>query len=123
MSFVSVGPEAMLAKAADLAGIASTIRDANALAAAQTASMPAVAADQVSAVVAQVFNQHAQAYQNFGSQMASFHDQIVATLTASGNAYASAEAANVQSLQAGAQSGVLDLLNGPGVVGQPRTPG
>jgi hypothetical protein len=112
MSFVSVGPEAMLAKAADLAGIASTIRDANALAAAQTASMPAVAADQVSAVVAQVFNQHAQAYQNFGSQMASFHDQIVATLTASGNAYASAETANVQSLQAGAQSGVLDLLNG-----------
>jgi hypothetical protein len=123
MSFVSVGPEAMLAKAADLAGIASTIRDANALAAAQTASMPAVAADQVSAVVAQVFNQHAQAYQNFGSQMASFHDQIVATLTASGNAYASAEAANVQSLQAGAQSGVLDLLNGPGVVGQPGKPG
>jgi uncharacterized protein YukE len=104
MSFVTVGPEAMLAKAADLAGIASTISTANSIAAAQTTSVPAPAADGVSAVVAEVFDSHAQNYQEFGAQMAAIHEQLVQTLTANGNAYANAEAANAQRIGSGARS-------------------
>jgi uncharacterized protein YukE len=100
MSFVKVGPEAMLAKAADLAGIASTISAANENAAAQTTSVAAPAADAVSALVAELFGSHGANYQQFSSQMAEIHEQIVQTLTASGNAYANAEAANTQRIGA-----------------------
>src|SRR5258707_962582 len=102
MSFVKVGPEAILAKDADLAGIASTISAANASAAAQTTRVAAPAADAVSALVAELFGSHAANYQEFGAQMAAVHEQLVQTLTANGNAYANAEAANAQRI--GAQS-------------------
>jgi hypothetical protein len=100
MSFVKVSPEAMLAKAADLAGIASTISTANATAAAQTTSVAAPAADGVSALVAEIFGSHAASYQEFSAQMAAVHEQLVQTLTASGNAYANAEAVNAQRIGA-----------------------
>jgi|SRR5271166_5746105 len=114
MSFVTVGPEAMLARAADLAGVGSLITDANALAAAETVALQAPAADAVSAAVAAVFGSHAQSYQAIGAQMAAFHDQFVQNLAAGGNAYAGAEAANVQ-------QSLLDLINAPtqAVLGRP----
>ncbi|MGB9226140.1 PE family protein, partial [Mycobacterium sp.] len=106
MSFVIAGPETMLARAADLAGVGSVINQANALAAAETVALQAPAADAVSAAVAALFGSHAQSYQTIGAQMAAFHDQFVQNLAASGGAYASAEAANVQ-------QSLLDLINAP----------
>ncbi|SON61615.1 PE-PGRS family protein PE_PGRS16 [Mycobacterium simulans] len=116
MSFVIIGPDAILAKAADLAGIGSTIADANAIAAAQTTAIPAAAADQVSAAVAALLGSHAQSYQAIGTQMAAVHDQIVQTLTNNAGAYASAEAANVQqSLLAAINAPAQALLGRPNI--------
>lgn len=106
MSFVVAGTEAISAAAANLAGISSTISEANAAAAAQTTAVQAAAADQVSAAVAALFGSHGQGYQTISTQMSAFHGQIVQALSASGAAYASAEATNVQQT-------LLDLINGP----------
>lgn len=96
MSFVTVGPEAMLAKAADLADIASTIQEANTLAATPTTSLEAAAGDQVSAAIATLYGAHAEEYQALSTQMTALHNQLVQTLTANGTAYADTEAANAQ---------------------------
>lgn len=116
MSFVFAGPEAMLAKAADLAEVASTIREANTVADAPTAGLQAVAADQVSAAVAALLGSYAQEYQTVGAQMATLHDQLVQNLTASGNAYANTEAANAQqSLLATINLPTQTLLGAPSI--------
>lgn len=96
MSFVVAGPAAVAAAAANLADINTTIGSANAAAAAPTTESLAPSADQVSNVVAALFSNHAQEYQNFSAQMAAFHDQLVQALNAGAQAYASAEAHNAQ---------------------------
>lgn len=106
MSYVTAGPEAMLARAADLAEVGATIQEANTIAATQTTGLPAAAADGVSAAVAAVFESHAENYQAIGAQMAALHDQFVQKLAAGSAAYANAEAANVQ-------QGLLDAVNAP----------
>ncbi|WP_459758594.1 PE family protein, partial [Mycobacterium riyadhense] len=100
MSYVFVGPDAILAQVANLARINSAITEANAIAAAQTTGMQAVAADQVSTMVAALLGSYAQNYQNIGAQMAAVHDQIVQNLASGAAAYASAEATAQQSLAA-----------------------
>ncbi len=112
MSYVVAGPEAMLAKAADLAGVASTISEANAIAAVQTTGLPAAAADQVSAGVAALYGSYAQDYQTIGTQMAALHDQIVQTLTSGAHAYASTEANVQQSLRSAINAPAQALLGG-----------
>ncbi|ORB88675.1 PE family protein, partial [Mycobacterium persicum] len=105
MSYVIAGPAAIAAAATELAGIGSTIGQANVNAAAMTAGVPAAAADQVSAAVAAFFAAQAQGYQGISAQMAAFHDRLVQALSAGGAAYAGAEAASAQNL--------LDLINAP----------
>ncbi|POX74309.1 PE family protein, partial [Mycobacterium kansasii] len=105
MSYVIAGPAAIAAATTELAGIGSTISQANVNAAAVTAGVPAAAADQVSAAVAAFFGAQAQGYQGISTQMAAFHDQLVQALSAGGAAYADAEAASAQNL--------LDLINAP----------
>jgi hypothetical protein len=63
MSFLAVAPEALTGAAGDLAGIGSTIHEANVAAAAQTTNVVAAAADEVSAQIAAVFRVHAWNYQ------------------------------------------------------------
>jgi len=99
MAFIRVAPEAVLAKASDLAGIASSIDSANAIAAAQTTTVAAPAADAVSALVADIFGSHAANYQDFSAQMATFHEQLVQKLIATSNAYGYAEAENAQGIK------------------------
>ncbi|WP_152531205.1 PE family protein, partial [Mycobacterium sp. UM_CSW] len=106
MSFVVAGPQAMLAGAGYMAGVGSAIRQANALAAAQTTAVEAAAADEISVAVAALFGSHGQGYQSVSAQMTALHDQFVQNLTAAGGAYASAEAANVQQT-------LLGLINAP----------
>ena len=106
MSYVVAAPQAVKAAAKDLADLGSTIETANAIVGAPTAGELMVAADQVSAAVAAVFAEHAQAYQELGAQIAEFHGQFVQAVIAAGQAFAAAEADNASVLQAG----VRDLL-------------
>ncbi|AFE16030.1 PE-PGRS family protein [Mycobacterium tuberculosis RGTB327] len=95
MSFVVVAPEVLAAAASDLAGIGSTLAQANAAALAPTTAVLAAGADEVSAAIASLFGAHGQAYQAVSAQMSAFHAQFMQALTGAGGAYAAAEAVNV----------------------------
>lgn len=92
MSFVVVAPEVLAAAASDLAGIGSTLAQANAAALAPTTAVLAAGADEVSAAIASLFGAHGQAYQAVSAQMSAFHAQFMQALTGAGGAYAAAEA-------------------------------
>ncbi len=94
MSYVTVAPEMMASAASDLAGIGSTIGEANAAAAVPTAAMLPPAADEVSAAIAGLFSRHAQQYQVLAGQVATFHNEFTNTLLASANSYLRIEATN-----------------------------
>lgn len=96
MTFLFTRPDVVIAAATDLAGIGTTINNASVAAAAPTVGVVAAGADEVSAAIAAIFGSHAQQYQSMSAQASILHSQFVKTLTAAGNAYAGAEAANVQ---------------------------
>jgi hypothetical protein len=98
VSFLNALPEAVAAAAGDLSNIGSNLSTATAAAEAPTASVVAAGGDEVSAIVAQMFAGHAQAYQALASQASKFHNQFVQLLSGSGSQYASTEAANAQSI-------------------------
>jgi hypothetical protein len=100
MSYVIAAPEMMTAAATDLANIGSTIRAANAAAAAPTTGIVVAAEDEVSAAIAALFSGHGRAYQTLSAQAAASHDQFVQALTAGAGSYVSAEAANVAAVMA-----------------------
>lgn len=106
MSFVNAAPAMVAAAAHDLAKVGSNIGEANSLAAAPTTSSLAAGADQVSAAVSAFYTNHAEQYQAFSSQMASFHDQFVKALYGGAASYGDAEATNA------ALVGVKSLLGG-----------
>lgn len=81
MSFVVVAPEVLAAAASDLAGIGSTLAQANAAALAPTTAVLAAGADEVSAAIASLFGAHGQAYQAVSAQMSAFHAQFMQALT------------------------------------------
>lgn len=88
MSYRIAAPEMVAAAATDLASVGSSISAANAAAAAPTMSVLAAGADEVSAVVAALFDAHAQAYQSLSAQAALFHEQFVQALNAGAGSYA-----------------------------------
>ena len=120
MSFVTAAPEIVASAASALAGIRSTISEANAAAVPTTAVIPA-AEDEVSAAIAELFSRHGQAYQALSAQVAAFHDQFVQALTAGAGSYARAEAANAAAmagaLTAPAQALWARPLNGGAATG------
>lgn len=61
MSFVIAVPETIAAAATDLADLGSTIAGANAAAAANTTSLLAAGADEISAAIAALFGAHGRA--------------------------------------------------------------
>ncbi|OBK11049.1 PE family protein [Mycobacterium asiaticum] len=112
MSFFNAVPDAVQLAAADLAGIGSTIKGANATAAVSTTAIPAAASDQVSAAVAALYSGYARGYQALGTQVAAFHEQFVRALGASASTYALAEAANAAAVQNPLQH-LAQLVNAP----------
>ncbi|MCV7125755.1 PE family protein, partial [Mycobacterium lacus] len=108
MSFVVATPEALVAAAADLTNIGSTIGAASAAAAAPTTALLAAGADEVSAAIAALFGAYGQAYQGLNAQAAAFHQQFVQALTAGAGSYAATEAANASPIQE-----LLNVLNAP----------
>jgi hypothetical protein len=112
MSFVIATPDTLVAAASDLSGIGSALGSATAAAAAQTTSLAAAGADELSAAIAALFGDHAQAFQSISVQAARFHDQFVQALHAGTASYASAEAANASPLKT-LQQDVLGAINTP----------
>jgi PE family len=100
MAYVIAAPEMMAAAAADLAAIGSNVSAAHLVAAARTTSVIPAAADEVSAAIASVFANHAQAFQGLAGKAAAFHDQFVQTLNSGGAAYAQTEATSAPGLRA-----------------------
>jgi hypothetical protein len=98
-------PELMEATAADLAGLGSTIGEANAAAAAPTTSVVAAAQDEVSTAIAALFSSHAQQFQALSAKAAALHGQFVQALAGGAASYVRAEAANVLGLMVGAPAG------------------
>ncbi|WP_140030688.1 PE family protein, partial [Mycobacterium tuberculosis] len=80
MSHVTAAPNVLAASAGELAAIGSTMRAANAAAAAPTAGVLAAGGDDVSAGIAALFGARAQAYQAISAQAALFHDRFVQIL-------------------------------------------
>ncbi len=77
----------------------SVLSAANSAAAGPTMAVMAAGADEVSALIAGLFDAHAQAYQALSAQALVFHDQFVQMLNAGAGSYAAAEAANASPLQ------------------------
>jgi PE-PPE domain/PE family len=99
MAYVTTQPQLLATAAADAAEISSTISAAKSAAAGATTSLAAAAEDEVSTIAATFFSAYGQKYQALLQQAAAFHDQFVATLSASGNAYTAAEAASTNALR------------------------
>jgi triacylglycerol lipase len=118
MSYVIAPPDMMAAVATDLAGIGSSLSEANAAAAASTTRVIAAAGDEVSANIAALFSAHGQGFQALGAQAAAFHDQFVQKLTAGAGSYASAEAANLAALE---NTLVTDIFGSPATPPIPAT--
>jgi hypothetical protein len=110
MSFLSAIPQLIAQAANDLAGIGSTISDANTAASFATIGIVPSAADEVSKAITALFASHGQAYQALSAQVAKFHDQFVQAVNAGAQSYASAEAANVSPLQAALSQSPLGQL-------------
>ena len=104
MSYVIAAPDMLAAAATDLAGIGSSLSEANTAAAASTTRVIAAAADEVSAAIASLFSSHGTAFQALSAQAADFHSQFVQALNSAKGAYAAAEAANAGLLQTVAQA-------------------
>ncbi|OBI74476.1 PE family protein [Mycobacterium asiaticum] len=73
-SFVIIAPEILSTASADLRGIGSAVRAANAAASIATTQIAAAGADEVSAALAGVFGGFAAEYQALSAQIAVFHD-------------------------------------------------
>jgi hypothetical protein len=99
MAYLITQPQLLATAAADASEISSAISAANAAAAGPTTSLAAAAQDEVSAVTAALFNAYGQQYQALLQRATTFHDRFVAALSASGNAYAGAEAAASNALR------------------------
>jgi len=94
MTFVTTQPELLASAAGQLQGIGAAITAQNAALAAPTTGVVPAAADEVSALTAAQFANHAQMYQTVSAQAAAMHEMFVRILSASAGSYATTEAAN-----------------------------
>jgi hypothetical protein len=101
MTSLITQPQLMATAAANAAEINSAISAAKAAAAGPTTGLVAAAQDEVSAMTATLFGAYGQEYQAILQQASAFHEQFVAALSAAGNAYAEAEAANAATISGG----------------------
>ncbi|OBK13715.1 PE domain-containing protein [Mycobacterium asiaticum] len=120
MSFVLMAPDLLETAAANAAQIGAAVLTGNLTAVTPTTALAAAGADEVSAAIAALFGRYANEYQAAAAQAATYHEQFVATLTASAASYASTEAVIVASIQGVAAtldsslaSGFQTLVYGP----------
>ncbi|OBJ54334.1 PE family protein [Mycobacterium sp. 1423905.2] len=114
MSFLFADTPFVAAAAGDLASIGTSISSAsNSIASVTTAVIPA-GLDEVSASIAALFGAHGQAYQALSQQAALFHEQFVQAMSAGAQAYASAEALNIQAIAGAPGAAALDVFGQAG---------
>jgi hypothetical protein len=94
MTFVTTQPDMLTSAAGQLQGVGTAIAAQNAAIAAPTTGVVPAAADEVSALTAVQFANHAQTYQAVSAQAAAMHEMFVRMLSASAGSYATTEAAN-----------------------------
>jgi hypothetical protein len=94
MTFVTTQPDMLTSAAGQLQGVGTAIAAQNAAIAAPTTGVVPAATDEVSALTAAQFANHAQTYQAVSAQAAAMHEMFVRMLSASAGSYATTEAAN-----------------------------
>ncbi|BBZ51325.1 PE domain-containing protein [Mycobacterium heidelbergense] len=94
MSFLTTIPEELLAAAAQLEGIGTSLTAQNVGAAAPTTAIAPAAADPVSALQAGIFSTYGTLYQQIAAEAQSIQQQFVQTLGLSSGTYSATEAAN-----------------------------
>ena len=94
MSILTTIPEELLAAAAQLEGIGTSLTAQNAGAAAPTTAIAPAAADPVSQLQAAVFGGYGTLYQQFAAEAQSIQQQFVSTLGLSSGTYSATEATN-----------------------------
>ncbi|MBY0441444.1 MAG: PE family protein [Mycobacteriaceae bacterium] len=120
MSFVNVTPDFISQAAGDLAGIGSSLGEANVAAALSTTGVLAPGLDEVSVAITTLLGTHAQEYQALSAQAANFHNQFVSLLNSGAGQYLNTEVANAQQALAGAVGDCLGFgggSSGPGAAG------
>jgi PPE-repeat protein len=111
MSFLTTIPEELLAAAAQLEGIGSSLTAQNAGAAAPTTAIAPAAADPVSALQAGIFSSYGTLYQQLAAEAQSIQQQFVQTLGLSSGTYTAAEAANASAASSPFNSIATGLTN------------
>ncbi len=115
MSLLTTVPEELLAAAAQLSAIGSSLSAQNAGAAAPTTAIAPAASDQVSLLQAGVFGAYGTLYQQIAAEAQAIQEQFVNTLGLSGGTYAQTEAANAAaSTPADFINQISTFLGGPG---------
>jgi PE family/PPE-SVP subfamily C-terminal region len=119
MSFLTTIPEELLAAAAQLEGIGSSLTAQNAGAAAPTTTIAPAAADPVSGLQAGIFSTYGTLYQQLAAEAQSVQQQFVQTLGLSSGTYTATEAANATAAAspfdsiAGFEQNLATFLGGP----------
>lgn len=113
MSFLKTVPEELLAAAAQLGTINSSLATQNAGTAAATTAVIPAAADPVSAQQAGIFSTYGTTYQQIAAEAQAIQEQFAQTLGLSSGTYSNTEAANaVQAAAAPGSQNIFSILAG-----------
>ncbi|WP_142283450.1 PE family protein, partial [Mycobacterium gordonae] len=112
MSYLVAATDSLAATAGDVAGIGNSLTAAHAAAVGSTTAVLAAAEDEISAAVAALFSGHGRQFQLLAAQAETFHSEFAQALAGAGGAYAAAEAAAANPLQA-LVDGILGVVNAP----------
>lgn len=120
MSFLTTLPEALLAAAAQLAGLGTSFEAQSSAVAAPTTALAPAAADEVSALQSQLFSTYGTLYQQISAQATAIQQQIASTLGLNGGSYSDAEATNATAATdpfSGIVTTLQNLFGGTGTLG------
>src|SRR6516165_2995950 len=96
---MQVIPQELASAAQDVANIGTTLEEANTAAALATSTILPAGADEISAAIAPLFNNHSASYQALAAQGQAFHQRFTQLLGAAGAAYTDTEQAALQALR------------------------
>ncbi len=107
-SYVIAASEAIALASGDLSGIGEALQEATAAAAPSTTGLVSAAGDEVSAAVASLFDDYAQAFHALSARATQFHAQFAHAVSTTATGYVAAEASNVSLLVKGLQQRFFD---------------
>ncbi|OBK20803.1 hypothetical protein A5634_11490 [Mycobacterium asiaticum] len=119
MSYVVTAPDFLACAANDLSALGAAVEVANRTAADSVTSLLTAGADEVSTGIAALFSAHGRAYQAASAQVARYGEGLMRTMSASAEAYLSAELFNAAQQPLPAAS-VRIMVPGAGPLYAPR---